>query len=205
MIKKVYKKESHIKDAGLGLYAGEDIKKGQFIAEFQGKKVNRSDVTDEWSVLVFDYFALQCNKRNLASYANDIIMLIKKRNITKILKYDEPFYTNHKNCFINAEITQSDTQGWLKAITDIKKDEEIFVHYSLVYWINYENKINNKLSVLPKNIFKTKSFKKYVKIFYPSVTSIKNTKVGDIDVVLLNTGKKSGYIIGTDMLSAIFL
>lgn len=38
MSKKIYTKISGIPDAGLGLFAGEDILKGALVAEFIGKK-----------------------------------------------------------------------------------------------------------------------------------------------------------------------
>ena len=51
MSKKVYKQQSGILNAGFGLFAGENIKKGSLITEFIGKKTSKP--TENWSVVYF--------------------------------------------------------------------------------------------------------------------------------------------------------
>lgn len=213
MSKRVYKKISNIPDIGYGLFAGEDIKKGALITEFIGKKTILSKVTDNWSTLSFyDDKCIQCDKSNLASYANDCIILPKnKRNLLKIMKSEEQLYNSYDNLPPNAEIYQNDTllRAWLKASRNIKKDEEIFVHYGLPFWIKTEAALRESESeldeydgkfVVPSEILKSESFKKYVNAFYPDITKITIKNTDGVDIALLETVDKGGLLFSMDML-----
>ncbi len=157
MSKKVYKKQSNIPNAGEGLFAGEDIKENVLITEFKGKLVSDTNIQDNWSAIyISDDICLQCNKSNLASYANDNVLFpSKRRNLTKFIEKELPLYNSYNNQQTNAEIyinTQM-KRAWLKSVKPIKKDEEIFVHYGLQFWIKSEIYLNENEDDLPKGEF----------------------------------------------------
>lgn len=207
MSKKVYKKESNIPNIGLGLFAGENIKKGSLIAEFTGTKT--SNPTDQWSVVHFnDDTYIQCNKSNLASYANDIILFPqKRRDFVDLIDNKRHLYQSYNDQSPNAHVYQNDTliRAWLKANRDIKKDEEIFVHYGLAFWFIKEMALDNSDDTVdtqvrfPSYIFKSESFKKYVNKFYPNVTEILPGKIDGIEAVTLKTGDTGGFVMNMKM------
>lgn len=205
-MKEVYKKISNIKDIGDGLFAGEDIKKDSYICEFKGKKINHSQVSDSWSVIYFfDKYrtCIQCDKTNLASYCNDIITFKKDRNMLKDIVDGKPIYESYNNLSPNCYILQDDKKirAWLVATRDIKKDEEIFTHYGIHYWLATELKIPeiNKYCKLPSNFFHTKSFREYVKIFYPDVIKIDPKIINNQYVVSLETKDGAGYVFDLNL------
>ena len=203
MSKKVYKKQSNIPNAGFGLFAGEDIKTGALIAEFTGKKTAKP--TDCWSVVYFfgDHH-IQCGKDNLASYANDVIIFpTKRRDFVELVDSDKELYQSYNNQSPNAQIYQNDKllRAWLKAERDIKKDEEIFVHYGLQFWFKTEMALKEETDThetrigIPSYLFKSESFKKYVNKFYPNVIEIKLDIINGMEIVQLKTNKNGGGFI----------
>ena len=207
MSKKVYKKQSNISDIGFGLFAGENIKKGSLITEFFGVKT--STPTDQWSVVHFnDKIYLQCNKNNLASYANDVIIFPKeRRDFVDLINNNKELYQSYNNQSANAYIYQNDRliRAWLKASRDIEKDEEIFVHYGLPFWFIKEMSLENSEDTpdtqigIPSCIFKSESFKNYVARFYPDVTEIIPGKINNIEAVTLKTNTNSGFVLDFQM------
>ena len=206
--KKVYKKQSNIPNAGLGLFAGEDIKADSLIAEFIGKKTTKAKITDYWSVVYFyDDKHIQCGPDNLASYANDIIILPSyKRNFVELIDNNKNLYESFNNQGPNAHIYQNDNliRAWLKADKDIKKDEEIFIHYGLSFWFKKEmalsKSIENETSSyvengIPSYLFTSNSFKNYVNKFYPNVIEIEPQVINGLEVVALKTDNIGGGFI----------
>lgn len=110
---------------------------------------------------------------------------------------DEQLYHSYNNLPPNVEIYQNNKllRAWLRATRDIKKDEEIFVHYGLPFWIKKESRLKESEKeldeydgnfIVPSEILKSESFKKYVTTFYPTVIDIEKDN--------------SGIIFGLDML-----
>jgi len=200
----VYKKESNIPGIGYGLFAGEDIRKGSLIAEFVGKKVHNTKVTDHWSSVYFpSKNCIQCDKTNLASYANDIILFpTEKRDLIKIVESKEPFYQSYNNQSPNSSIYQNDDleRAWLKAERDIKKDDEIFVHYGIQFWLRREASHVEEPWPIPADLFETESFLKYVNTFYPELPIIEHGYVGDNKYISLTSPDGSGIIFDMDMI-----
>lgn len=164
---------------------------------------------------------IECNKKNLASYANDIIIFpSKKRNLCNIIEKELPLYNSYNNREANAEIYVNPDlrRAWLKSLKPINKDEEIFIHYGLPFWIKQEKQLteyeddlpngdflmpkkiiiinNNYLLRLPSYLFKTESFLKYTKIFYPKFTNIKYFE--NDTVVDISDNTDSGYNFSID-------
>jgi SET domain-containing protein len=203
MSKKVYKKQSNIPNAGFGLFAGEDIKKGSLITEFTGLKTAKP--TDTWSVIYFyGDKHIQCGKSNLASYANDVILFpTKRRDFVELVNNNEELYQSYNNQSPNSQIYQNDKllRAWLKAERDIKKDEEIFVHYGLQFWFKTEMQLKEDTDTdetrvgIHQNLFRTESFKKYVNKFYPTVIEIEPETINGMEVVKLKTDNLGGGFI----------
>lgn len=203
MSKKVYKKQSNILNAGLGLFAGEDIKKGSLIAEFTGKKTTKP--TDSWSTVYFyDDKHIQCGKDNLASYSNDVIIFpTVRRDFVELVDNDEELYQTFNNQSPNAHIYQNDKliRAWLKANQDIKKDDEIFTHYGLPFWFKKEMEIKNPTDThetkigMPTYLFQSESFKNYVSKCYPDVIEIESQVINGLEVVALKTDAIGGGFI----------
>lgn len=201
MSRKVYKKVSNIPNAGDGLFAGEDINDATLITEFKGKIKSASNIKDNWSAIyICDDIVLECDKSNLASYANDNILFpSKRRNIIKIIEKELPLYNSYNDQQTNAEIyinTQL-KRAWLKSTKPIKKDEEIFIHYGLQFWIKSEIYLDENEDptdmpkgkfYLKKDIFTTESFKKYVKIFYPKVIKLEYSNNNETVHLIDNKG-----------------
>ena len=204
--KNVYKKVSTIPDIGLGLFAGEQIKKGALIDEFKGNLVsNSSNPTSSWSSIRFEDCVLECNRDNLASYSNDcIIFPAKKRDFKEIIDKDLPLYTciNPPNAeiYINFQLKRA----WLKATRNISADEEIFVHYGIPFWIRSELKLpmqdGLKICSIPDYIFRSKSFEAYVKSFYPDVVEIIPTITDGYESVQLQSSDSTVCVVDIRMI-----
>lgn len=194
---KVYAKESTIQSFGKGLFALKDIKKESIIVEFNGKIRNSNcDIVDNRSCLHFsDDTILECGANDLASFANDgIDMNVTPRKLIESLKLEQPFYKKYTNATINASIKINHNlhRAFLIAETDIKKDEEIFCHYSFGYWFGkemttigflYEDEIEK--NGFPNDIFNYPAFKCYIDEFYPSNTHFDVKKYKDsFDVIV---------------------
>jgi SET domain-containing protein len=201
MSKFVSKKISNIPDIGFGLFADENIKSGSFITEFQGTITNGS-AKDNWSNIYFDNGkVLECFKDNLASFANDIIIFQKeKRNLVEVIKSGEPLYKSYNCEHPNAEIyTNHDKmRAWIRATRDINKGDEIFVHYGLPFWIKNEAIIHGGIGI-PNDIFKSISFDKYVRMFYPEIIRIVPISK-QVEGVYLLTDSNGGYYFDIHML-----
>jgi hypothetical protein len=207
MSKQVYKKISNIPNIGEGLFAGENIKEGILITEFKGKITTINNIKSSWSVIsLYNDECIECNKKNLASYANDIIIFpSKKRNLCNIIEKELSLYNSYNNREANAEIYVNPDikRAWLKSLKPINKDEEIFIHYGLPFWIKqekqlaeYEDDLPNGEFLVPSYLFKSESFLKYTKIFYPKFTNIKYFENDTIVDISDNTD--SGYNFSID-------
>lgn len=178
---KVYSQKSNIEDIGNGLFAGEDIKCGTYIVQFFGKlhKPNEKEkVKDNRSNIYFnDGCILSCGRDDVASFANDCIMLPKQqRKFMEAMKANTQFYSKHKCSVLNATIKLKEKDGkhdaYLQATQDIKEGDEIFLHYGFSYWF-YQEVMNGFLyeeeivkNGIPKNIYGYPGFALYLKEFY---------------------------------------
>lgn len=207
MSKQVYKKVSNIPNIGEGLFAGENIKEDVLISEFKGRITSLNNTKSSWSVIsLYDEECIECNKKNLASYANDIILFpSKKRNLCKIIDDKKPLYDSYKGLSPNATIYVNPDlkRAWLKSIKPINKDEEIFIHYGLPFWIKMESKLTeyednliNGDFLVPSYLFKSESFDLYVKNFYSGYNEIKY--FNDNSVVDISDKNDNGYTFGID-------
>lgn len=99
--------------AGLGLFARVAIKKGQFIARYNGRKI-RTDTADDLDTR----YLFEVNTRWTIDGSN-------RRNLAR--------YINH-SCRPNAEVYFVKHVIKIRAIKSIKPDDEITYHYGRYYF-----------------------------------------------------------------------
>lgn len=196
-------RDSCIPWAGKGLFAKQCFKAGMLVAEFDGGVYLKKDLPKEYngSIISFnDNTAMYCNKDCLASYANDCIdfpelslavqtgMFVAdigtkkiRRNLLRTLQRKRPFYRKCAEVKLNVEIflweRPQGNRAFLRAIADIKANEEICCHYGFPYWYEKEavfigfSDENTLKTELPKDITVFPAFRHYIETFYPQAES----------------------------------
>jgi SET domain-containing protein len=124
MEKNVYAKKSKLPDAGLGLFAKKNFKKGDKIVEYKGRiQTWKEAVKENWENPYLFWInaktVINPIKSNtaMAHYANDA----RGPGKVKGLRNNAEYQTEGNRCFIFAT-------------RDIKRYEEIFVDYGDEYW-----------------------------------------------------------------------
>jgi hypothetical protein len=181
-MQQIYTKKSTISGIGNGLFANRDFKRKEIIVEFTGKLIPQKNVKDSRSSIIFtDGMVLDCPRDDLASFSNDCIKFpTKQRKLVNSLFKNKPFYKKYPNAIHNAILKLDEENGqhkaYLKAICDIKKDEEIFQHYGFHQWFCKElttigflpEKFIERCGFpIPHIVYYSPAFKEYVKEFYP--------------------------------------
>jgi uncharacterized protein len=119
---------------GTGVFAKCDIKKGEKIIEYVGKKI-----TKEKSEKIAEK-TLELSKSNPHLGGVYIFDLNKKYDLDGNFSYNSARYINH-SCNPNAESEQDHKDRiWIKALKDIKKGDEITYNYSYDF-LNVESHI----------------------------------------------------------------
>jgi len=100
--------------AGLGLFAGEDIKKGQLVIEYTGERITEDEANERGGRYLFS--------------VTDVLVIDGKgrENVAR--------YINH-GCKPNAEAEhdEEDDRIYIRAKKSIKEGEEITYHYGKDY------------------------------------------------------------------------
>jgi uncharacterized protein len=132
MVKKYVVKKSKIH--GKGVFAIQDIKKGEKIVQYLGKKITKKE-----SEIISNKLQEKAKKnKNIGEVY--IFDLNKKYDLDGNIQNNPAKYINH-SCEPNAETEQDEKNKiWITAIKNIKKNEEI--NYNYGYDIeNYKNTI----------------------------------------------------------------
>jgi SET domain-containing protein len=108
--KKVKVKKSH---SGLGLYADEDIKKGDFVIEYIGKALTADEANKKGGKYLFEI------NKNLTIDGTD------RKNVAR--------YINHA-CKPNCEIDTPKGRIFVSAVKSIKKGDELNYDYGEEYF-----------------------------------------------------------------------
>ncbi len=146
--KKLAVKKSTLPGAGKGLFALEDIKKGELIIEYRGEiiewKEYQERVEKDEDGYLFFVNKKKCvdaynTPEHVARYANDASGLSKVKGLNNNSKY---------------AIVK--TVPYIKAEKNIKAGSEIFVDYTKEYWECVKYNIKNGLTKKFKN-FKEKT------------------------------------------------
>tara|TARA_B100001996_G_C18214641_1_gene421273 strand:+ start:66 stop:533 length:468 start_codon:yes stop_codon:yes gene_type:complete len=124
-MKKLYKnKKSNIHRHGLS--AATNIKKGQKIIQYKGKKVSLSRVEND------------------PKYDNDkeiyLFNLNKKYDLDGDFKFNTARWINH-SCNPNCEVLDHNKQLWIFAMRNIKKNEELTYDYGFSFDKDYKQYI----------------------------------------------------------------
>ena len=121
MIKKYIVKDSGIH--GKGVFASRDIKKGEKIIQYLGRKITKKE-----SDIISDK-TLEKAKNNKDLGEVYIFDLNKKYDLDGNIPNNPAKYINH-SCKPNAETEQDEKDRiWITAMKDIKKGEEIIYNY----------------------------------------------------------------------------
>jgi hypothetical protein len=180
---KTYVKQSLIPNVGFGLFAKRKIKRGERIAQFQGKlcRPGAPLPSERSNIRFYDGYTLSCYDNDMASFANDCIDFPKnRRQFMKTLKSNDPFYKMHKGARLNSSIELGDSgfnhNAYLVASQDIEVDEEIFVHYGFIHWFyqeagkGFSQEAEIEKNGIPDKFYEYPGFQAYVKEYYPETT-----------------------------------
>lgn len=117
-------------DMNYGLFACENISKGEYIVQYEGRILKRKPrILNDY---IIEVHCLNKTKQKTKIY-------VDTKNSKSLAKY-----CNH-GCDNNAQIAKvfkSENERdelWIKAITDIQKNDEIFVHYGLDFVQKFKN------------------------------------------------------------------
>jgi Ran GTPase-activating protein (RanGAP) involved in mRNA processing and transport len=142
-----YVDNSKIKDAGKGLFAATNIKKGDTIAEFK-QSIIKSYLhcgTICYSGEIYFY-----DKKCKAHFTNDIININSLRDIYNSIINGESIIKTHDKIPLNSSISgkkiNDQVKIYLVAQKDIASDEEIYTHYGLMYWLSQAHYLQKNIS-----------------------------------------------------------
>lgn len=151
MIKKYKVKKSKIH--GKGIFAKQDIRKGETIIEYKGKKITKK----ESEIISLKTEEKAKSNHNLGAVY--IFELNRKYDLDGNIPNNPAKYINH-SCNPNAETEQDENDRiWIVALRNIKKDEEISYNYGY----DFENYKENKCICGSKNCIGFIVAKKYWK------------------------------------------
>lgn len=154
-------RSSLIPNAGMGIFATEDIEKGDPICIYDGVEVpkefvSESDYLQEFPVngKTIDGFRIPRSEWGIGQFANDAVGSIFDTNqpitsdilekVTRFFK-DKSIESEKKfNVVVNPN-------GWLLATRFIKKGEELYNYYGINYWLWYN--VRNCKKVVWRLIF----------------------------------------------------
>lgn len=124
----LYVKKSKLPKAGKGLFTAKPIKKGEIVCEYEGEKISwkeclkRNEAQEGKGGYYFHITNQNCVDAQytlwaLGRYANDATGISKVDGLRNNAKY---------------EVIKG--KPYIKAIKNIKENEEIFVSYGKAYW-----------------------------------------------------------------------
>ncbi len=108
---------------GNGVFAKRDIKKGEEVIEYKGKKLTKKESDD----IAERTLEMAKSNKNLGQVY--IFEINKKYDIDGNVSYNPARFINH-SCTPNCETQQDDEDRiWIVAVKEIKKGEEITYNY----------------------------------------------------------------------------
>ena len=158
-------KKSSIPGAGMGVFASKNIKKDSIITEYKGKIYKNSNEQKLKNInkIELDEYTLNLgngksiigdkNCRNVNSCAqliNDRAILDNPQKL--IYENANKYIKSIEN--VNCEFVTISGKTYAKAVKDIKKGEELFIHYGYNYWFRPKYKKSVTLSKLKNDKLK---------------------------------------------------
>lgn len=165
-------KKSTIPNAGLGIFAKKTYKKGDWITDYSGKYVNSKQYEKlinerDFNTLYYSIYNQSNNKTLIgdSQFKNDISQCGHLINDISNINYNEIFDNNKIKEYIyskkntNVDFVIDGDKIQLFARRNILKNEELFTHYGVMYWI--DSIINNNSKKLVFNQKSYNNFKKW--------------------------------------------
>lgn len=103
-------------NAGLGLFAGEDVKKGTCVIEYVGREVSKEESETSKSKYLFE--------------------ISSRKTIDGKPKWNKAGYINH-SCVPNCEAEISKGRIFISAIKNVKEGDELTYDYGKEYWLEH--------------------------------------------------------------------
>lgn len=164
-------KTSTIPNAGLGIFTKKTYKSGDWITDYPGKYVKLNQYQKlinkrDFNTLYYSIYN-QLNGKTLignSQFKSDTSQCGHLINDVSNITYDEIFDNNKIKEYINSkkntnvEFIISGDKVELFASKDIPKNQELFAHYGVMYWI--DSVINNNRNKL---LFNENSYNKFKK------------------------------------------
>ena len=174
-------RKSSIKNAGNGLFSTNFIPKDTIITEYGGKIVTeqKAQEMDNTNNLESLYYSLNMgnnktlignkdtkNLQKCGQLINDAGCL---KNPDNLDKQDAKKYIKTAEK-VNCEFIIDKDKVFIKSIRDIKKDEELFIHYGYDYWLRlkYNDDVSIKKIEKDHKLYKSilKMDKKYMDVIF---------------------------------------
>lgn len=150
---------------GKGLFAKKNISRGTDIVIYYGKKITDEEIYNTYINNSDEYFKLSRYIRktyygpairgdknitnlNLAGvYVNDISCINKDKE-----DLDENILREYAETFTKCNVKVVDTLDYpvYRSIKKIKKNEELYVHYGIGYWLSYIGFLPEEISKINK-------------------------------------------------------
>jgi uncharacterized protein len=111
--------KSHIKGAGMGLYAVRRFKKGERIVEYSGEKMTQKEYDRKYADDAMGAYGIELNNRYVLDAA---------KTSAGVARYACDYHGSGKRG-PNAEYVSDNKRIWIVAIKDIKPGDEIYTDY----------------------------------------------------------------------------
>lgn len=138
-------KKSLIKDAGLGVFATQDINQGDLVSEYWGKYVDltNGDFPDSDKLLAVDEKTAFCGyeKYKIPDKCGHFINDSSKINNTNAGSIR--IYYKDKNS--NVDLVEEKKKFYFEAAKNIQKGDELYFKYGIRYWAMKFNEEDRKL------------------------------------------------------------
>jgi len=142
-------KDSLIKDAGLGVFATEDINEGTVLTEYYGKIFTLEaylectlDLSETKALLFWDGFYTLGNineydSKKCGQMINDYSMIENLEYTNAAFDNAVSLYEENSFAHSNVSILTRFSKHYIQSTKRINRGEELYFHYGLAYWIEF--------------------------------------------------------------------
>lgn len=147
----VYVSKSTIKDGGLGLFTDHDIRKGEYITKYDGPVIDwktavqrrKNGDCSHIRTLVSQYscidgFTTPQNGVGGGSFINDATGGANSSHLNEKGTLKNGAFKNTTKFILRTNNKTMESVIWIRAITDIPKNTELFASYGRSYWKNFK-------------------------------------------------------------------
>ena len=156
---------------GKGIYASQNIKKGEKIIEYIGEKISRKEGDRRSEIRIKKYL----DSKKMGSVY--IFQLNNRQDIDGSPLYNKARYINH-SCNPNCEVEIEKGRIWISSIRGIKKGEELSYDYGYSFdkndYKDHPCKCGSKYCI--GYIISSDDWDKFVKYLKSNIRSLKNSQ-----------------------------